>query len=119
MFVINIVAVDACLCFCQYSFFFRVPLNVLIRTLGGRVPQVGNHCSIRLPTHEIWNSASSLLRLGLRLHVSMSRRKREENIYIFYNSGMRDEVLAGPSEDARLLGCDTVSLVVYRRIEEM
>jgi surfactin synthase thioesterase subunit len=36
VFVINIVAIDVCVFFGLYSiFFFRVPLNVPVRTLGG------------------------------------------------------------------------------------
>ena len=53
MFVINIAAVisnlyvDVCAFSRHYSNTFRVPLNVLVRTLGVRAPQFGYHWSRR------------------------------------------------------------------------
>jgi hypothetical protein len=57
--------------FCRhYSIFFRVPLDVLVRTLGVRLPQVGNH----YPNWTTWKADPGFF--PVTRHFKQTRPKR-------------------------------------------
>jgi hypothetical protein len=89
------VCIYVCMCLFPPLFnFFRVPLNVLVLTMGVRVPQVGNHClkpitkaNRRNGSEEGKNIDCVILKFGTDFKESMNGATTQHKVSNSWNGG--------------------------------